>query len=378
MFTAKSARVVLVILSAILLLVLFAFVGLAVAYFDLLEQQGAVVASESSFTPPAYAASTTPTTSTVARIAPLPISLPSPVSTSPAVIVPTSEPEKVEPTAVANAWPTEEVIGSIAQADTANDGIQVVLLPTTTPTVVKMPTPPPTPAGAYANASANLRSGPGTDYDIVGGVQPGDLLVVNALTPDKAWYQLADGSWIAGFLVNNAPGGLTVAIVPAPVSTTAPVAAEVPPAAEATLSPVGFPQIGQEIEGSGWRYKVVEVHKRKAMYFYNKSVIAFGNFLVVIIEATNLQSGTDYFARNLDPWVTDKDANVYYYHSRGTSYAEWQFGGLDSIFKDVNPGVTTRMAMAFDVPDGVGRIMLSLETPAWIELGDFSTMPVEP
>lgn len=138
-----------------------------------------------------------------------------------------------------------------------------------------------------------------------------------------------------------------------------------------------FPKIGQEVEGRGWRFKVVEVHKRKAVYFYDNSYVAMGHFLVVIIDAVNLQSGTDYFARNLAPWVTDRSAKEYLPSFKGTLYAQWQYGGLDSIFTDVNPGQSVRMAFVVDLPDDLGDILLSTAIPAWVYLGNFSAMKSE-
>jgi uncharacterized protein YgiM (DUF1202 family) len=63
--------------------------------------------------------------------------------------------------------------------------------------------------------NANLRSGPGTDYEIVGGVVAGDPLEVVARNEAGDWYQLADGVWIFAELVGDAPEGLPVADVTA-------------------------------------------------------------------------------------------------------------------------------------------------------------------
>ena len=53
---------------------------------------------------------------------------------------------------------------------------------------------------------ANLRSGPGLTYEIVGKAQPGEVLTIVGATPAQDWYLLADGCWIAAFLVQpNSP-----------------------------------------------------------------------------------------------------------------------------------------------------------------------------
>jgi len=68
--------------------------------------------------------------------------------------------------------------------------------------------------GASANRNANLREGPGTNYAIVGGVATGQVLELAGRTSAGDWYQLANGAWIAAFLVNNAPADLPVTASP--------------------------------------------------------------------------------------------------------------------------------------------------------------------
>lgn len=62
-----------------------------------------------------------------------------------------------------------------------------------------------------ANTNANLRSGPGTDFALVGAVTTGQMLDLVATNQDGTWYQTADGRWIAAFLVANAPNTLPIA-----------------------------------------------------------------------------------------------------------------------------------------------------------------------
>jgi hypothetical protein len=56
-----------------------------------------------------------------------------------------------------------------------------------------------------ATRSSNLRSGPGTNYSVVGNAQPGQCLTITGRTAAGDWYQLSNGHWIAAFLVRNAP-----------------------------------------------------------------------------------------------------------------------------------------------------------------------------
>ena len=79
-----------------------------------------------------------------------------------------------------------------------------------------------------ANNAANLRAGPGTSYERTGSVAAGAPLEITGRSEAGDWYQLASGSWIAGFLVTGAPGDLPVANAPA---ASAPAVVETAPAA---------------------------------------------------------------------------------------------------------------------------------------------------
>ena len=89
-------------------------------------------------------------------------------------------------------------------------------LPTATPIVAQpLPTPVPTePVSATANGVANVRSGPGTTYDVAGSVTTGSALTIVGRNAAGDWYRLSDGTWIAAFLVTGAPPD--VAVVDAP------------------------------------------------------------------------------------------------------------------------------------------------------------------
>ncbi|MFN3983003.1 MAG: hypothetical protein ACK4SA_21700, partial [Caldilinea sp.] len=195
------------------------------------------------------------------------------------------------------------------------------------------------------------------------------------------WLQLAGGAWIAAFLVDDAPVNLPVAseIPPLPAPSAGSNAATTPAASGQTTTgaSANLVGVGQEIEEGGWRFKVSEVHKRKAVYFYSRSYVAMGHYLVVVIDATNLQSGTDYFDRNIDPWVVDATGNVYGTSGAASSYAQWQYGGLSSLYTDVNPGNFVRIAFAVDLADDTGRVYLKTDSGARIDLGDFAAMASE-
>jgi hypothetical protein len=97
------------------------------------------------------------------------------------------------------------------------------LLATQQPTNTPVPTEPPTntpvsteaptntlPTQPVVNTEANLRAGPGIEYDKIRIASAGQGLELIATNPANDWYKLASGEWIAAFLVDNPPDGLPV------------------------------------------------------------------------------------------------------------------------------------------------------------------------
>lgn len=73
---------------------------------------------------------------------------------------------------------------------------------------------PPPAVQATTNVDANLRSGPGTTFDVVGSAPPGATLDLVGRNAAGDWFRLADGSWIFAQLVNNPPANLPVVTTP--------------------------------------------------------------------------------------------------------------------------------------------------------------------
>lgn len=67
---------------------------------------------------------------------------------------------------------------------------------TETPTVTTVST-------GIVNNNANLRAGPGTAFDIIGSVEAKQSVVIVGSNSTQDWFQLADGAWIAAFLVTD-------------------------------------------------------------------------------------------------------------------------------------------------------------------------------
>jgi len=94
----------------------------------------------------------------------------------------------------------------------------------------------PTTTGPTAQRAANLRAGPGTTYALIGSVDAGQALDITNHNADGSWFQLANGAWIAAFLVNQPGSAGANAVVntgalttsPAPIATATPAPASPP------------------------------------------------------------------------------------------------------------------------------------------------------
>ncbi|UEM04695.1 SH3 domain-containing protein [Skermanella rosea] len=114
-------------------------------------------------------------------------------------------------------------------------------------------TPPPAPVAAprfeavpgkwVAAKAANLRAGPGTDFQIIGGVRPGDPLDVLGRAPGTEWLAVRQGNsqaFIHTRLTHQTdePPPVTQRVV---VATPAPIRQVAPAAPVAVPAPSGTP-----------------------------------------------------------------------------------------------------------------------------------------
>ncbi len=79
-------------------------------------------------------------------------------------------------------------------------------------------TSPPgqTTKSAIVKTAANLRSGPGTNYNIVGTAAVSQTLEIVARNAAGDWYQLRGGAWIFGDLITSAPVVPVATVIPPP------------------------------------------------------------------------------------------------------------------------------------------------------------------
>ena len=118
-------------------------------------------------------------------------------------------------------------------ADAPQDLVPVVMVetqqppppPGESPTSETPPAAPSTQLGAInaaVNADSNLRSGPGTEYDRVDGVNFGEEVSVVGISADGTWYLLESGVWLFAALLVEAVDVPVVTEdgVPEPLDTT--------------------------------------------------------------------------------------------------------------------------------------------------------------
>jgi len=112
---------------------------------------------------------------------------------------------------------------------------------TTTPTITPPKITPVAIPAALTNSAltairdANLRAGPGTTYAISGTVSGGQTLSIRGKNTDGSWLQLANGAWIAAFLVNQSP---TAASAPTTAGAVPATPTPAPPPTAPTPTPV--------------------------------------------------------------------------------------------------------------------------------------------
>ncbi len=105
--------------------------------------------------------------------------------------------------------------------------------PAATPTLVPSPTPEPIPmvkVDETLTTPINVRAGPGTNYPVIGQLQPGQEARLTGRNEDTSWWQISVGDapetlgWVAGQLVTLSGdyGAISVAAAPPPPPSPTP------------------------------------------------------------------------------------------------------------------------------------------------------------
>ncbi len=177
---------------------------------------------------------------------------PAPVTAAPTAVTVLTDPATATAEAVA-ATPAEPAEAQALPSPTATASPTPEATATSTPVpATPSPTPePPSPTpdsrpmltvDAALTAAVNVRSGPGTNYSIVGQLQPGQSALITGRSEDSSWWQInmagegevEEAGWIYGQLVTLAGDNSAVAVAEAPPPPTP--APEAAPAADPPTS----------------------------------------------------------------------------------------------------------------------------------------------
>ena len=247
--------------------------------------------------------------------------------------------------------------------------------------------------------SANLRSGPGTDYPIAGQASQGDQVTLLEQNADGTWYKVCCSNdnevWIAGFLldIDGDAAGLPKAegIAPPPTPTVSNPPAAVPTVSPPVSAPVSAPAatstlskdrgVGSSAQQVGtWSLKLYDVKKAKAVYWFGDGDFANGVWLVPLVEFVNNASGTRSPIEDLDFYLQDASGRQYNisYVNDGSLGAAWQFQA-GRLYDDIDPGILLGIAIPHDVSPDMGDTWLRVRQNAsvYFYLGNISQLPQE-
>lgn len=175
---------------------------------------------------------------------------PEPTRTTQPTFTPMAQdaPVPVDPAAVATAQAAVVVQvqeGQVAVGDGASQPVEVGAVVVEEGAVeegvveeVIVEEPPAEPSEALINSNMNVRGGPGTNYNIVGGANQGERYAVTGKSNDGTWWQIdynGQSGWVFGELVTTT-GVASVQVaqnIPAPPPTAVPAPpTPVPPTPE--------------------------------------------------------------------------------------------------------------------------------------------------
>lgn len=295
----------------------------------------------------------------------------------------------VEPAAEAAGGDTP---AATLEAMGAATGTTSLVLPTPTRVPAAAPAGASTRevSGPSANSSGNLRSGPGTNYARVGSVQAGQSLSIIGKNEAGDWCQLADGNWIAAFLVANPPADVAVVAAPAVPAEPA-VQAEPEGAAQGTAASgdnlqTAIARWQERVDFNTvytcghFEYRLTDIRRKKSVWLFNNEYVAQGEWLMVFVEVKNISPGTSHFGAfspRLIVLTTDGRTASSAGNSKASSYASWMFQH-GRFYEDINPGKTLGLVEAYDLPlepDLILGFSLLVCPDDLLSLGMWSSVP---
>lgn len=225
----------------------------------------------------------------------------------------------------------------------------------------------PVTSDPTANKSANLRSGPGTNYAVVGSVRAGQALKIVGKTQDGSWLKLEDGKWVATFLVNNVPTDLPVESPSVPESAPIVIASSTPTPQQPkqqTTSSTDWRSVGVQTCGD-FEWKVVDVRNTKETWHYDEKTVARGQYLILYVEIKNVGPGTSDLESSSAPRLNGRG-----YDFDPSWDAAWMMtGGHNVTWNDYNPGEIITVVAGFDVQPGDGHVFGMVNCGQYVNIG---------
>jgi uncharacterized protein YraI len=130
-----------------------------------------------------------------------------------------------------------------ANVPVVNDQI-VQAIQGVTPTEAATPEAPAAPTTVVTptvTTDANLRAGPGTGFEVLGGTITGQAINIVGRNADSTWFRLDNGGWVFATLVANPPALESIPVVNNDGTPVEPVAAPTPAAGLSGLLPTPTP-----------------------------------------------------------------------------------------------------------------------------------------
>lgn len=238
--------------------------------------------------------------------------------------------------------------------------IHIVLIGTPTQmseiTTKKVPTETPTPVAipsGIVNNSANLRSGPGTNFEIVGSIEANQSIEIIGSNSEQDWFQLVDETWIAAFLVTNVAMPIpTLPPTQTPTATTTPntratsVAEERARATATIQAYINMPPEGSWCNQNSTRGVCVGDFRYENEMSYT-SAPSNGRYIAFVIFVKNLSDDSTYVSP-LDVTFVMKDGRTFAYSSSTFSYWAVPFEGVE-----IAPGNSAQGGLVFLIPNNV-------------------------
>lgn len=186
--------------------------------------------------------------------------------------------------------------------------------PTSTPEPTDTPTPLPSPTEiplastvTATESNVNLRSGPGTDYEVIGTLFSGESLEIVGRNADSSWWQVSAPNglaWVAASVVTASNIDDSIPVVEAPPPSIQPTDTPIPQAHTPTPSlptaapTPSLPQLQilshQSYEDAGWFHIVGEVQNN------SDTPMEFVKIVATLYDDAGQVVGTDFTYTEID------------------------------------------------------------------------------